>query len=64
METQAKKEPMTREKARAILNRLLKESRENLEEMERTFHTDPGIQAALANLERRRASEGTLIKKD
>jgi polyhydroxyalkanoate synthesis regulator phasin len=64
METQAKKEPMTREKARAILNRLLKESREYREEREKTMLTDPAIQEALARLERRKAAHGTLIKQD
>lgn len=58
METQIKRTPMTHEKARAVIKRLVEESRANKREMIETFHTDPAIQEALSRLERRQASQG------
>lgn len=54
MEPQIKPQPMTREKAHAIIKRLVAESQETLRHMEETFDTDPGIQAALAELRKER----------
>jgi hypothetical protein len=50
METQIKRTSMTHEKARAVIKRLVEESRANKREMIETFHTDPGIQKAVAEL--------------
>lgn len=52
METPTQPPRLTREKAHAIIRRLLTESMETRQKMEDEFHTDPGIQATLARLER------------
>lgn len=54
MERQIKPEPITREEAHAIIKRLLAESLENRIAMEESFHSDPGIQAAVAELKEER----------
>jgi hypothetical protein len=53
MNTPTKPERLTREKAHAIVKRLLADSMETRRQMEAEFHTDPGVKSALARLDRR-----------
>lgn len=50
MEPQPKPERLTREKAHAIIERLLADSLETRRSMEESFHKNPGIQQVLKEL--------------
>lgn len=51
--------PSRHERAVAILERLIADKRQAEEEIVDNFHTDPLIQAAVAELKRRRDERGT-----
>lgn len=58
-DAQTPPEPMRHERAIAILKRLVADKRQAEKDMVENFHTDPLIQAAVAELKRRREERGT-----
>ena len=64
METTTQLPRLTREKAHAIINRLLTESMETRRKMEEEFDTDPGIQAIVSELKKSNAQKKAVQSTD